>query len=72
MNIKKPVADIKTINLQITNACQSKCIMCNVWRASDKNIMPPELLAKILTDPLLKNVKHIGITGRGNLHYQEV
>ncbi|WP_312518708.1 polysaccharide pyruvyl transferase family protein [Anaerospora sp.] len=55
--------NIKVINYQVNNFCNSKCLMCNVWKKNDKQYFTVDEFRNILTDPLFANVEHIGITG---------
>ncbi|WP_425058555.1 hypothetical protein SCACP_32140 [Sporomusa carbonis] len=57
------VANIKVINCQVSNACNSKCAMCNVWRQTEKQCLTLKDFKRVLADPLFKQVEHIGITG---------
>ena len=51
------------VQLPITYQCNSKCIMCNVWKMDYSNELSPEKLCDILKDDLFKNVKSVGING---------
>ncbi|EGO62243.1 polysaccharide pyruvyl transferase family protein [Acetonema longum] len=55
--------DIKVINYQVNDFCNSKCVMCNVWNKPFKQHMNAEEFRRILRDPGLQGVEHIGITG---------
>jgi len=51
------------IQLPITKKCNSRCIMCDIWKMDMKNEMSPEELGEFLKDPVFKNVKSVGING---------
>lgn len=57
--IKKPTI----INLPITEVCDSKCVMCNVWKDEKEDEFLPEILAQKFQDPFFSEVKHLGISG---------
>lgn len=59
----EPSYDIKVINYQVNNFCNSKCVMCNVWKQNDMKYLSIDQFKLVLTDPLFKKVEHIGITG---------
>lgn len=54
---------IEVINLNANDICNSKCIMCNIWKNKKDNDFDPDQLKKLLSDPLYSNVTHVGITG---------
>ncbi|CAN2038980.1 putative Fe-S oxidoreductase [Candidatus Magnetomoraceae bacterium gMMP-15] len=53
----------KVIQFPITFKCNSKCIMCNVWKMSNKNEISVNELKKFLSDPVFKRVTSVGING---------
>ncbi|MDH5719760.1 MAG: radical SAM protein [Spirochaetia bacterium] len=53
----------KVIQLPLTNKCNSKCVMCNVWKMSNSNEMTIDEFAKYMKDPLFKKVNSVGING---------
>lgn len=55
--------DIKVINYQVNNCCNSKCVMCNVWKQNDMEYLSIDQFKRILAYPLFQKVEHIGITG---------
>ncbi|MUG73946.1 polysaccharide pyruvyl transferase family protein [Paenibacillus validus] len=55
--------DIKVINFQVNNYCNSRCVMCDIWKQNDQNNINIQQFKAILQDSLFKNVQHIGITG---------
>jgi MoaA/NifB/PqqE/SkfB family radical SAM enzyme len=56
--------DIRHMTFEITNLCNSKCEMCNIW-ANEKNdrIMTTEQIRKIFSDPALRNLEDVILTG---------
>ena len=56
---KKPTV----INMMANDICNSKCIMCNIWKQKLDFDITPDQLYEILKNPLFSQVKHIGITG---------
>ena len=52
-----------TLNLMVTNICNSRCVMCNVWNRKQEKEFTPVELGEILKDPLFDKVKHIGVSG---------
>lgn len=51
------------VNFPITDNCNSKCRMCNVWKDKSENELLPEQIEQIYSDKLFKNVQHLGISG---------
>ncbi|NDV42144.1 polysaccharide pyruvyl transferase family protein [Flagellimonas sediminis] len=51
------------VNFPITDNCNSKCQMCNVWKDKSENELLPKEIADIFSDQLFANVKHLGISG---------
>jgi len=51
------------INLPITEICDSKCIMCNVWKVGKVDQFTAESIKKIFSQSFFKKVIHIGISG---------
>ena len=52
-----------TLNLMVTDACNSRCVMCNVWDSKQEKEFTPSELSEILKDPLFENLKSIGVSG---------
>jgi MoaA/NifB/PqqE/SkfB family radical SAM enzyme len=51
------------INMNANDICNSKCVMCNIWKQTKDFEFSPEQLQTILSDPLYRKVKYVGITG---------
>lgn len=54
---------IEVVNLNADDICNSRCVMCNIWKQPKTYEFTPMELKNILKDPLFKNVKSIGVTG---------
>lgn len=53
----------KVIQLPITYNCNSKCIMCNIWKMDHSNEMTVEEFATFMKDDIFKEVEAVGING---------
>lgn len=53
----------RTIQMPITNRCNSKCITCNVWKTKNKTEIDPAELERVLSDPYFAKVTSVGING---------
>lgn len=53
----------KVIQLPITHKCNSRCVMCNIWKKDYSNEMTVEEFSRFLSDPIFKEVKGVGING---------
>ena len=53
----------KVINLNANDICNSKCVMCNIWKQKKEFEFNGEELKSILRNPLYDEVAHVGITG---------
>ena len=55
----------KVIQLPLTGKCNSKCLMCNVWKyqADCGKTIAPEVLSKIIDDELFSEIIGVGING---------
>lgn len=51
------------VNFPITDNCNSKCQMCNVWKDKSENELTPAEIEKLFSDKLFSNTKHLGISG---------
>ncbi|RLD27579.1 MAG: radical SAM protein [Bacteroidetes bacterium] len=59
----RPDAKSKVLNLNIIDTCNSKCIMCNIWKQEEELEISPNQLKEILTNPLFSELEHVGVTG---------
>lgn len=53
----------KIVNFPITDNCDSKCVMCNVWEDRVEGELTPSEIKRILGFEYFQNVKHLGISG---------
>ncbi|MCT7520527.1 radical SAM protein [Aliarcobacter cryaerophilus] len=53
----------KVIQLPITYNCNSKCVMCNIWKMDHSNEMTVEEFATFMKDNIFKEVEAVGING---------
>jgi MoaA/NifB/PqqE/SkfB family radical SAM enzyme/polysaccharide pyruvyl transferase WcaK-like protein len=51
------------INMNANDICNSKCVMCNIWKQKKDYEFSPEELEKALKNPLFRKVKFVGLTG---------
>lgn len=51
------------LNLPITDNCNSRCIMCDVWKTHSENELTLSQLTTILSDPLFRRIEHVGVSG---------
>ena len=51
------------IQLPITKRCNSRCVMCDIWKTPKRNEVTPEELGRILKDSIFKEVRDIGVNG---------
>lgn len=52
-----------TLSLLATDNCNSKCVMCDIWKNKSENELSAVEFGKVLKDPLFREVRHIGISG---------
>lgn len=53
----------KVIQFPITYRCNSRCVMCNIWKMDHSNEMTLEEIKNYLKDPIFKEVSSVGING---------
>ena len=51
------------IQFPVNDICNSRCVMCNIWRRKRDKEITPEELCYILSDPLFSEVRSVGING---------
>lgn len=51
------------VQLPVNDICNSRCVMCDIWRKEPGPELAPEQLRQILKDPLFESVKYVGING---------
>jgi len=53
----------RVLNLLVTEKCNCRCQMCNVWERDQGRDLCPKDLRKILQNPLFGKVSHVGVSG---------
>jgi len=53
----------KVIQFPITCKCNSRCVMCNIWKMDHSNEMTLAEIKRYLKDPIFKEVSSVGING---------
>lgn len=53
----------RTLNLQAIDLCNSRCVMCHIWKDGVRETMSLDQLRTYLSTPFFSEVKHVGITG---------
>jgi len=51
------------LNLPITGNCNSRCVMCDVWKTKSKDEITADQLRQVLSGRLFRHVQHVGISG---------
>jgi MoaA/NifB/PqqE/SkfB family radical SAM enzyme/polysaccharide pyruvyl transferase WcaK-like protein len=51
------------LNLPVTDNCNSRCVMCDVWKTRSEGELSVFELSKTLSDPLFADIEHVGISG---------
>lgn len=58
----KPLAP-RAVLISLTYWCNSRCIMCNIWKIRPKNELSYQEWEVALQDPLFKKIERCGLTG---------
>ena len=53
----------RTLNLQAIDLCNSRCIMCNIWKDGRQERMSLDEFRRELGHPFYSEVQHVGVTG---------
>lgn len=61
--VKKKYILPSHVNFPITDNCNSKCVMCNVWKDKSTNELTPLEIYNIYSSKLFAQTKHLGISG---------
>lgn len=61
--VAPPVIRPHTLNLQAIDVCNSRCIMCNIWKDGRREKMGIDQLRAELLNPFYSEVRHVGVTG---------
>lgn len=51
------------LSLPVTDVCNSRCVMCDVWKNPPSDELSPAEFREILADRLFSRVRHVGISG---------
>lgn len=51
------------LSLSITGDCNSRCVMCDVWKTRSPHDLTPDELRRVLSSRLFRRVRHAGISG---------
>ncbi|MCD4675271.1 MAG: polysaccharide pyruvyl transferase family protein [Desulfobacula sp.] len=64
-NVQPLILYPRVINFPITNKCNYRCVMCNVWKPEHSSMKDMTLaeIKEVFSQPLFKKVKHVGISG---------
>jgi polysaccharide pyruvyl transferase WcaK-like protein/sulfatase maturation enzyme AslB (radical SAM superfamily) len=57
--VRKPTS----LNFQVNDVCNARCVMCHVWTHKRTREMSPEEFRARLSDPYFSDLEHVGITG---------
>ncbi len=52
-----------TLNLQAIDVCNSRCVMCNIWKDGRRETISLEELGTYLRQPYFSSIAHVGVTG---------
>ncbi len=52
-----------TINLLVNDICNSRCVMCNIWRQKRDVELTPDQLRRVLSDKFYSGVEYVGVSG---------
>ena len=62
---------IKTLHIEFTTACNSKCIMCDYWKINDKQIIDSNLVLSVIAEHVPLGLKKVYFTGGECLVFAE-
>ena len=54
---------IRALTLEVTTKCNNRCLMCDIWKSSDKDDMKLEDVEKLLKNSNLKDIKSFAFMG---------
>ena len=52
-----------SLQFPVTDICNSRCLMCNVWRQKRGQELTPDDMRRILANPLFRKIRYAGING---------
>lgn len=55
--------EVRVVNFPITDNCNSRCVMCNIWKNNVVDEITPEEITKVFSNSKFSKVKHLGISG---------
>ncbi len=53
----------KVLSLPITDNCNARCVMCDVWRNKSTDELTSAELRRILSGRLFERIEHVGVSG---------
>lgn len=53
----------RLLNFPVTDTCNARCIMCDIWKENASDDMSLEQIGKVLEQPFFQDLEHIGISG---------
>lgn len=53
----------RQLNFPVTDNCNARCVMCDVWKENVLDDMSVEQLRAVLAQPFFRNLEHVGISG---------
>ncbi|MGH8018267.1 MAG: radical SAM protein [Opitutaceae bacterium] len=60
---KRRVRPPTTLQFPINDICNSRCVMCDIWKRKRDHEITPEELASVLKSPFFSEVKFVGLSG---------
>lgn len=54
---------IKTLHIEFTTACNSRCVMCDYWKTGNHETIDTELVFSIIADQSFRGLKTVYFTG---------
>ena len=62
---------IKTLHIEFTTACNSKCVMCDYWKINDRKIIDSNLVLSVIAEHVPLGLKKVYFTGGECLVFAE-
>lgn len=59
----KRVSPPRSLNIPVTDNCNARCVMCDVWKTRSENELSVEQWKNVLSNQLFTKVKHVGLSG---------